>query len=388
LIDRLANLMKTLSYICLAVFVPLLGESLSAQTSAPSSHMVFDDHFPGDIIINQVRVPMDGEAMYTYYEALGWRGLGAGYAGIQAHPKAHNFIFSIWDHKAHTAPIKAVHHGPGTETKGFGGEGTGLKSWNFELGWKKGIWYTLVARSWPVGDHTYFAFWARAGDTKKWTHLVTMDVGAKNALFEGRTDAFIEDWLNTGAHPRTTHLRNGWKRKKDGSWFPFGSGRYSVNSWDLVEGKRSYNFRTNWNGGIAKDAEGEFYFMTSGGKETVAEVKNPSNHILKRKESKPAFDPVAIEKLNAKWNNSTNSLDVTWKVKETDSPQFSYLIEIFNDEKCEGNPLFSIQENVPHQRSYNVSLDKNDTYSGKYLKVHLTDIFDQQGKPIIQKIIQ
>ncbi|MFT5496139.1 MAG: hypothetical protein ACI9TH_001536, partial [Kiritimatiellia bacterium] len=98
----------------------LLAAQTAAQNSAPSSHLVFNDRFDGDIIINEVRVPASGEAMYTYYEALGWGGQGAGYAGIQAHPKAHNFIFSIWDHKSHSAPIKAVYHGPGTKTEGFG----------------------------------------------------------------------------------------------------------------------------------------------------------------------------------------------------------------------------------------------------------------------------
>ena len=117
--------------------------------------MVFDDRFEGDILIQEVRVPKTGEAMYTYYETLGWRGLGAGYAGIQAHPKAHNYIFSIWDHKNHTAPIRAVYHGAGTKTEGFGGEGTGLKSWNFELGWDTDVWYTLVLRSWEVKNHTH-----------------------------------------------------------------------------------------------------------------------------------------------------------------------------------------------------------------------------------------
>ena len=73
-----------------------IAGTLSAQNSAPSSHMVFDDHFEGDILIQEVRVPKSGEAMYTYYETLGWRGMGAGYAGIQAHPKAHNYIFSIY----------------------------------------------------------------------------------------------------------------------------------------------------------------------------------------------------------------------------------------------------------------------------------------------------
>ena len=114
--------MKMLNIVC----VELAATPLWAkETSAPSSHMVFNVGGDGDILINEVRVPKKGEAMYTYYETLGWSGLGAGYAGIQAHPKAHNFIFSIWDNKKHTAPIKAIHHGPGTETKKFGGEGTG-----------------------------------------------------------------------------------------------------------------------------------------------------------------------------------------------------------------------------------------------------------------------
>ena len=157
----------------------LAGSLFARQNAAPSSHFVFDDNFEGDIVINEVRVPQSGVAMYTYYEALGWRGGASGYAGIQVHPRGNNFIFSIWDHKDHAAPIKAVHRGPGTITQKFGGEGTGLKSWNFELGWEPDTWYTLVSRSWAVGDHTFYGLWARSGETKKWTDLVTMDVAAK-----------------------------------------------------------------------------------------------------------------------------------------------------------------------------------------------------------------
>ena len=104
----------------LTLFI-LLNPGFAGQNAAPSSHMGFDDGFTGDIIINEVRVPKSGEAMYTYYETLGWSGKASGYAGIQAHPKAHNFIFSIWDNKSHTAPIKAIHKGPGTEIQNFGG---------------------------------------------------------------------------------------------------------------------------------------------------------------------------------------------------------------------------------------------------------------------------
>jgi hypothetical protein len=265
----------------------LLNPGFAGQNAAPSSHMGFDDGFTDDIIINEVRIPKSGEAMYTYYETLGWSGKASGYAGIQAHPKAHNFIFSIWDNKSHTAPIKAIHKGPGTEIQNFGGEGTGLKSWNFELGWDVDTWYTLVARCWSVGDHMHYAYWSRSGKTGKWTHLVTMDVAVKDAYFQGGTGAFIEDWLETGVNARTSHHRNGWKRKLDGKWHPFGVGRYSVNHWDLDPGKRSYNFRTNWNAGIAKDRTGPYYFMTAGGKNTRPTTKNPSRFTIKRTDRTP-----------------------------------------------------------------------------------------------------
>ena len=80
----------------------------------------------------------------------------------------------------------------------------------------------------------------------------------QGGFFEGGTDAFIEDWLETGKNARTSHLRGGWKRRLNGQWHAFGRARYSVNYWDLDPGKRSFNFKTNWNGGVAKDAPVNF----------------------------------------------------------------------------------------------------------------------------------
>jgi len=369
------------SYLTSAIILALIAicsASGLSQDSAPSSHFVFDDNFDGDIIINKVRVPKAGESTYTYYEALGWRGKGAGYAGIQAHPKAHLYIFSIWDHKEHSAPIKAVYHGPGTETVGFGGEGTGLKSWNFKLGWSTDVWYTLVARNWPVGDHTFYGFWVRASDTKQWTHLVTMDVAAK-ALFQGGTDAFIEDWLNTGANPRTTHLRGGWKRKLDGTWFPFGSGRYSVNSWDLDQGKRSYNFRTNWNGGVQRDQTGDYYFMVSGGKKTSSTTRNPSKHTIKRNETEPDYEKIEISETKLTMKDA-NTVSVSWQVDKTTAPQFSYDIEVFDNESGRGKPLTSLSGQVAHSRSETLDVSSLNLTSGRhYLHLACVDIFDRRS---------
>lgn len=351
----------------------LLANTSFAETSAPSSHFVFDDSFPGDIIINEVRVPSGGEAMYTYYEALGWRGKGAGYAGIQVHPKAHLFIFSIWDNKLHTAPIRAVHHGPGTETVGFGGEGTGLKSWNFELGWKADVWYTLVARTWPVGDHSFYGFWARAGDTQRWTHLVTMDVAVSAARFEGRTDAFIEDWHNTGAKPRTTHLRNGWKRKTDGQWFPFGSGRYSVNAWDLEPGKRSYQFRDNWNGGVAGAGDAKYYFMISGGKETAPTSKNPSNHTIPRTKITPSYRPLESNGVQAELDGE-GRLSIAWENDPTTLPQFSYSVKVFDNQRGDGDPLVWQLKKEPHVRSITIAAANIPPADQRFAQLQIVDI--------------
>lgn len=333
------------------VLIVFMAVNLQAgQNAAPSSHLVFDDNFPGDILINEVRVPKAGEAMYTYYETLGWRGRAAGYAGIQAHPKAHNYIFSIWDHKAHTAPIRAVHRGPGTLTEKFGGEGTGLKSWNFTLGWQVDTWYTLISRAWAVGDHTYYGFWSRSGKTGRWTHLVTMDVATKQAFFEGGTDAFIEDWLETGKQARTTHLRGGWKRRLNGKWHAFGRARYSVNYWDLEPGKRSYNYKTNWNGGVAKDVTGEYYFMTAGGKATKPTAKNPSQHAVKRTATKPKYAPLKIKSAKAHWQK--NTLIVEWENDPTTMPQFVYKV-IYD-----GAEMVKATGRVPHMRRVALSIKR------------------------------
>lgn len=37
-------------------------------------------------------------------------------------------------------------------------------------------WCPLVSRCWPVDDHGFYGFRVRSGETKKWTHMVTMDV--------------------------------------------------------------------------------------------------------------------------------------------------------------------------------------------------------------------
>ena len=350
----------------------------AGQNAAPSSHLVFDDNFDGHVLINEVRVPKEGEAPFTYYEALGWRGRAAGYAGIQAHPKGHNYIFSIWDHKSHAAPIRAVYRGAGTITEKFGGEGTGLKSWNFELGWETDTWYTLALRYWPVEDHSFYGYWVRSAKTGKWTHLVTMDVAAKEAFFQGGTDAFIEDWLETGQRQRTVNYRGGWKRKVDGGWYPFGSGRYSVNSWDLEKGKRSFNFRTNWNGGSARDAAGEFYFMTAGGRKTVPTTANPSRHEIKRRAGKPGFAPIKIRSARLSVR-AGGKLTVRWENNPATLPQFSFAVTLSDTPAIDGGFPIKVEKIQPHVREAEFSLPADIDLKRVVVHLQCRDILDNQS---------
>lgn len=71
---------------------------------------------------------------------------GGGYCGLQEHPDGRNFIFSIWDPIGSNEAITAAYGSRFYEVENFGGEGTGLKSWNFELGWETDHWYSTVSR--------------------------------------------------------------------------------------------------------------------------------------------------------------------------------------------------------------------------------------------------
>jgi hypothetical protein len=206
-----------------------------------------------------------------------------------------------------------------------------------------------------------------------------MDVGVANARFKGSTDAFIEDWSNTGVKPRTTNLRRGWKRKTDGTWFPFGGGRYSVNAWDLVSGKRSYNYRKSWDGGAKHDASGDYYFMTSGGDKTTPTATNPSKHKIERKETSPDYEKIKIDKVRLSLKDST-TLSVAWETDETTVPQFSHKIEIHDNRAGRDTPLASASGNVPHAREETIdvsSLNLSDTQY--YLHLKCTDILGRES---------
>lgn len=281
---------------------------------APSVWFHYEDYFPGDIIHQSVLVPKDGVTLDTYYCCMQWNtgGEGGGYCGIQDHPRGKAFIYSVWDPIKSNLPIKAALTGMWTETGHFGSEGTGFKSMNFAIGWQPDRWYTLVSRMWNYGSHTYFGFWVHDETDKQWTHVITMDFPVKSVMFNTNTGSFVEDWAGTGDNQRKALYRNGFKRKSDGTWFAFHSGKFGV-----VRGTGTLNHNNNYDGGSNQD----YYYLVTGGTiqpspglGTTSKTFDVTTH------KEPTENPIDFTITLA-----TPKL-VTWTVPASSTPQFKYTI--------------------------------------------------------------
>ena len=208
--------------------------------------------------------------------------------------------------------------------------------------------------------------------------MVTMQVAAKNAYLLGGNDSFIEDWLETGKNSRTTHIRNGWKRKPTGEWHAFSQAKYSVNSWDLVKGKRSFNYRLNWDGGVAKDSTGEFYYMVSGGKETNPTTKNPSIFKIERTFEKPQQTPIKIISAKAKRIND-QKISVEWESDPTTLPQFSYDVKVLHTINKKKHIISHTKTTTPHLRKTAISILKSINSNDIEIILQCNDILDNES---------
>ena len=94
---------------------------------------------------------------------------GGGYLGIQEHPREEILFFSLWDSKesSDNATASYTHLGLFNHLV----EGTGLKSWNFDIGWNTDEWYSFVSRTWNDNNHTLFGFWVFNHTSSEWYHL-------------------------------------------------------------------------------------------------------------------------------------------------------------------------------------------------------------------------
>lgn len=390
----------------LFLFFCLSFVELSARQAAPSSHFNFGKNIVGDIQISEVRVPADGITPSTYYETLGFRGnkgnnTGNGYGGIQESKDRRGnrvHIFSIWhsiDNPKDTANFPyVVYLGHGMKAEHFGGEGVGLKTWKLTsdksdpLYWKSDVWHTHVVRCWPEGKDTRYGFFVRDGHDEVWRHLSTIGVKEDNILMTGPNDAFLEDWEGSGSLIRKVHLRNNWRRSKSHEWFPAQGGRFSVNYWDLDKGKRSYQYRTNWDAGIKEDQDGKFYYMEIGGDSSPSQPLNYPDKLSARFEipntaKQPNYQPGEVSNLSCNIINNA-SLQIDWEINKHALPQFAYQIKILNKE---GKVVYRINKVEPHLRREVINLTKiNSDFGDCSIEFLMTDLLDNVSKVATIKV--
>ena len=350
-----------------------------AQNRAPSCWLKYQDAFQGDILINKVKVSAPSPT-YSYYWCLQWNaGMeGGGYCGIQEHPNGRNFIFSIWDPISSSEAITAPYTHPTTIIESFGGEGTGLKSWNFDIGWDTEQWYSFVTRAWPSGSSTMFGFWVFNHTDQEWYHLVTMDYPVSNIRFNSSTGSFIEDWLGNGWNTREVHHQEGWKRRTSNySWQAFTSCTFERVRPDAG----ANNYIDNYNGGTHTDS----YFMQSGGNITPTTSTTGTTLTLANSNSTPEYHTGQITSLNT--TTSLDSLHLTWTLDSSKAPQFSYDINIYDNPDFLGNPVIEINENIPHQRNHNIDVSTLTKGKQYYLKLSIHDIFDNQSAVVTDRFL-
>ncbi|XP_076441192.1 uncharacterized protein LOC143280437 isoform X2 [Babylonia areolata] len=299
-----------------------------SKKRAPSLWLTYTYEKPGDILMQDVLVPSSGLAKCTYYCCLNWNisREGGGYCGIQDHPEGRAFIFSIWDpQQVKDIPITAVTKGLGTWTERFGGEGTGLKSMNFELGWKEGQWYTLVVRRWDAsgGQATRFGCWVHDQQEDTWTHLITMEYPVPRVYFEGVTASFLEDWGFT-----SEHYRGGFKRQVDKTWTPFSKAEFKVNMYDVSNGTATTNFEakkcSDPTEGVCIAAGG----TVQGDQDTCCVFEDPAQ------DCRPPKKPVKLKKVE------TKDGVLNWVVEKGSTPQFGFRVKLADQELCCGQGEF------------------------------------------------
>ncbi len=296
----------------------------------------------GSLTMTDVSIPY--ETLHTYYCLLQWNAgqEAGGYAGVQRGGGGYNkhVHFSLWnDHSGSQVPIEEEHnYNDEVEFVPFGGEGTGMKSmWPFE--WELDEWYTMVVKVWGGEDCTHFGMWFRDIKNDHWRHIFSMVYPVEGVTLSS-IGGFLENFGSGGSLTRAMYLRNGYKLTPNG-WYPYDQARLP---------------------GEVKD---NTYFMEEG----TGYSKTTLNIDIPEK-------PVTIAQIpkNFQVFISGGKFQTSWEVDATQSPPFSYALEIYNNPQFSGSPVYSNVIDSPDATSDLGGNAGNDDYYGKLI---ITDIFEE-----------
>ncbi len=360
------------------IFFALLFVFFSSLPTMAQHLWYNDTGAVGDILISDVMV--DSTAPTTYYETLGWnQGIdGGGYTGIQDSPTLGKiFIHSLWNAST-GGSISNVYAETDALVEPFGGEGEGmhiLTRPNYkppqkgasctrpETGssWSLNNWYTILTRAWPYKDKTYYGLWVKDNSAGTWRHIVTWAFPQISQGFKCCTMAFLENWSggNQGMK-RKMNTRNIWKHYSSGLWSTLNQGTFDQNT----------------RGGVINNA----FFMETGPQSPPNITSANQTQSISTPGSKPNITPGEITSAYINYSSSTNSITASWTIDAKKGPQFSFLIEIFDNSSFTGTPLITSKDTIPHIRSNIINVSSLPTKKTYYVRFSITDVIDQKSK--------
>ena len=208
---------------------------------ASSLHLSFRDDSDADADLLMVDVLVDSSSPSTYYAPINFTG---GYCGIQDVGSYRTVHFSLWDYVdgdqqavPEGAEAKVLWKGYHVNSSGFGGEGTGVKSYK-NYAWKNNQPYRLLVKMRNVEINGFGGasrdFWFFDFESNNWDHIATLwradDPTSGSAETDlGEVHAFLEDWAATAENHRSYYLFNARKKYRAGGWHTYTKAYYSVN---------------------------------------------------------------------------------------------------------------------------------------------------------------
>jgi hypothetical protein len=283
-------------------------------------------------------------------------------------------VWSFWGNGADGTPVRFTDVAPNLYIKNdYGGEGCsgslGSDPWPF-VTWKR--WYTMLGRVWrpvePDATHAYIGRWIKDQAAGRWHLIGIARLPIPATSFSGNS-GFIET-LSDGIVVRPLHRRFGYCRK-DGTWLKADTITINETPYALAnilpEGDHEY-------AAIEYAAKTDLLPRHIKGKPLAA----GDSHVFKTKQPDlPALDNPAVGQVRAE--TTGRQVGVSWEVPVTASPAFAYKIEVFANPDCRGEAAAVKEERMPTARHALIDA----AVPVPTIRLTLTDIFDQQGPPVI-----
>lgn len=238
---------------------------------------------------------------------------------------------------------------------------------NYYQNWSKNNWYNMTFRIWQGLDNDkdkfFYGLWVYDYNRKTWKHHTTISVlagenNAKNVTMSPYA-GFIEDYGGTGAKAGYL-IRNRMTREK------------STLNWNpqkvLHDSEQASRLSSC---GVRNDGSQYYLFVTYN---YINENSHCHNDLITPNITRPNFIYAKSVTGKGTYNGNSNKLSINWNLLNSNTPQFSYKVKVYDSNK---NIIASETVISSEKNSTTLNLNKFDT-SNK-VTIQITDIYDQKS---------